>query len=109
MLSGGRILLTIDERIERLEHVTAGWIEQSKKELDEGRRLWREQRDEVTALWQATDRRFEESRRQFDDMNRESHEQMAAIRNEIAERDRVTDKRIADLVSAIGEFIRKQN
>ena len=101
--------MNIDERIERLEHVTAGWIEQSKKELEEDRRLWREQRDEIAALWKATDRRFEE-------MRRESDRQMAEIRREMAERDRETDrrfretdKRIGDLVSAIGEFIRKKD
>jgi hypothetical protein len=33
--------VTIDERIERLEHVTAMHIEQAKKDYEENRRLWR--------------------------------------------------------------------
>jgi hypothetical protein len=53
--------VTIDERIERLEHVTAMHIEQAKqakKDYQENRQLWREMRTEVEALWKATDRRI---------------------------------------------------
>ena len=49
--------MTIDDRIERLEHITAGWIEQSRKDYEENRRLWRESKAEIDALWKATDRR----------------------------------------------------
>jgi len=99
--------LNIDERIERLEHITSGWIEQSKKELEEDRRLWREQRDEIAAIWRATDRRFEEDRAQMKAMRQEWHADMGEMRREIADRDKVMDKRIADLVLAIGELCRK--
>ena len=92
--------MNIDERIERLEHITAGWIEQSKKELEEDRRLWREQREEIAAIWKATDRRFEESRQEW-------NSGLVEMRREISERDKVMDKRIADLVLAIGELCRK--
>ena len=32
--------MTIDERIERLQHVTAGWIEQNRKDWEESK-AWR--------------------------------------------------------------------
>ena len=57
-LSGEEFPLTIDERIERLEHVVAGHIEQARKDYAENRQLWREMREETTAIWKATDRRF---------------------------------------------------
>ena len=50
--------MTIDERIERLEHSVAGHIEQAKKDCAENRQLWREMRDEAAAIWKATDRRW---------------------------------------------------
>ena len=49
----------------RLEHITTGWIEQSRKDYEENRRLWRESKAEIDALWKATDRRFEETDRRF--------------------------------------------
>jgi hypothetical protein len=83
--------MTIDERIERLEHVVAGHIDQAKKDYEENRRFVRESRED----WQ---RQLAESKAQWD-------KGMAEMRAEMAARDKVTDKRIADLVSAIGEFI----
>lgn len=83
--------MTIDEKIERLEHVVAGHIEQAKKDYEENRRFVRESRED----WQ---RQLAESKAEWD-------RGMAEMRAEMAARDKVTDKRIGDLVSAIGEFI----
>lgn len=44
---------------------------------------------------------------QADEYKSEWREEMRAMRADMAERDRVTDERIAELVSAIGAFIRK--
>ena len=102
--------MTIDERIERLEHITAGYIEQSRKEMEENRRLWREQREEIAAIWKATDRRFAEVTEQF----RETDRRLAQSKletdqrfRETDERFRATDDRIDKLVSAIGELVRR--
>jgi hypothetical protein len=83
--------MTIDERIERLGHVVAGHIDQAKKDYEENRRFVRESRDD----WQ---RQLAESKAEWD-------RGMAEMWAEMAARDKVTDKRIGDLVSAIGEFI----
>jgi len=45
------------KRMARLEHVTAGWIEQSRKHYEENHRLWREQQAELAAMRQETERR----------------------------------------------------
>jgi hypothetical protein len=92
--------MTIDERIEKLEFLLAGHIEQAKKDYEENRRLWREQQSHIEAVWMRIERGFAESRRLHD-------EGMAEMRREMAARDAVTDKRIADLVLAIGELCRR--
>jgi len=101
--------MTIDERIERLEQVTAAHIVQARKDYEENRRLWREQQQDIAAIWKGMedrdrewDRRMTESRRQFD-------EGMAEMRKEIAARDQVMDRRIGDLVHAIGELIQRMD
>jgi hypothetical protein len=106
--------VTIDERIEKLWHVTAAHIEQARKDYEENRRLWREQQTEIAAAWQRIERGFEESRReaaemrqQAADMRREAHVQMTEMRHQMAERDRITDERIGNLVSAIGLLVRR--
>ena len=43
--------MTIDERIERLEQVTAAHIVQARKDYEENRRLWREQQQDIAAIW----------------------------------------------------------
>jgi len=88
--------MTIDERIERLEFVTAAHIEQAKKDYEENRRIWREHQTEVGAIWQAMERRSEETDRLF-----------RQLRTEEAERGRQVDERIEGLVSAMGEFIQR--
>src|SRR5882724_2232493 len=92
----GRNGMTIDERIERLEFVTAAHIEQAKKDYEENRRIWREHQTEVGAIWQAMERRSEETDRLF-----------RQLRTEEAERGRQVDERIEGLVSAMGEFIQR--
>jgi len=105
--------MTPEERLDRIEHLTAGWIEQSKAEHRENRELWRQ-----------TQRQIEEMTLRINDgftrMQVEAAAQMTAIRAEFAERDRVwhaeiaardrvLDERIGHLVTAIGELLRRTN
>jgi hypothetical protein len=101
--------MTIDERIERLEHVTAAHIEQARKDYEENRRLWREQQTDIAAIWKRMERGFEESRQADAESRRRFDEGMAEMRKEMAARDQVTDRRIGDLVSAIGDLIRRMD
>ena len=86
--------MTTEDRFERVEHVVAGHIAQARLDYEENRRLWREWREDAAAR----DRIFDE--------------RMEAMRQEMAERDRLADLRaqdldkgISDLVSAIGVLI----
>jgi hypothetical protein len=99
--------MTIDERIERLEHSVAGHIEQAKKDYAENRQLWREMRDEAAAIWKATDRRWAETDRRFAELREEQAERDRLYKQEQKERDQIMDKRVGDLVSAIGDLCRR--
>lgn len=105
--------MTIDERIERLEFVVAGHIEQARKDYEENRRLWREQQGRIEERDRVWDRRTAELREAWDRRGAELREEWdrrnAELRKEMAERDRATDDRIAKLVSAIGELISRTN
>lgn len=98
--------MTSEERLDRIEHLTAGWIEQSKREHDENRRLWREMKERMEERDRKFDQRTEELREEMAGRDRRFDERTAALREEMAGRDRVADERIQKLVSAIGELIR---
>jgi hypothetical protein len=99
--------MTIDERIERLQHVTAGWIEQNRKDWEESK-AWRRVHDqEVEAIWRRMEQRDEDWRKQFEAEKQAWNERFAASRAEADERGRELDRRIGDLVSAIGKLIAK--
>jgi hypothetical protein len=102
--------VTIDERIEKLEHVTAAHIEQARKDYEENRRLWREQQADIAAIWKASERRSEEVDRRFREVaegQRETDRMLRQYAAESREREQRLDQRIGDLVSAIGELVRR--
>jgi hypothetical protein len=99
--------MTSEERLDRIEHLTAGWIEQSKKEHQENRDLWRQTQTQIAE----TDRHLRVLADQFNEQmaqhRAEWREEMRVMREDMTARDRATDARIGELVSAIGAFIRK--
>ena len=97
--------MTIDERIERLEHITAAHIEQAKKDYEENRRLWREHQIEIEAIWKRMDRGFEEMRLEMRRGFERTRYDFDEMRREMAARDQIMDQRIAALVSAIGKLV----
>ena len=96
--------VTIDERFERIEHITAGLAEERRRDQEENRQLWRD-----------TQRQINELGRKIADTNdtivRLGDELRAADRR-LGERIEQVDKRLGDriesLVSAMGEFLSKQ-
>ena len=97
---------TSEERLNYIEHVLAGWAEQSRRDYEENRRLWRETRDQIAE----TDRRLKELGEETDRRLRETDEQIRETNRQLKELGAATDKRISDLVSAIGKMIaRDQN
>jgi hypothetical protein len=102
--------VTIDDPIERLEHITAGWIEQSRKDYEENRRLWRESKAEIDALWKATDRRFAElaeEGRETDRRFKETDARFKETERLLRESAQRADERVENLVLAIGELCQR--
>lgn len=89
--------MTIDERLDRIEHVTAGIAEQLRIEREENRVLWRRTQDQLDAL-------AGQVSRVTIDMDRLILEAAARDQASFA-RDERLGERIDKLVSAIGEFI----
>ena len=92
-------MMTPEERFERIEHLTAGIVEERRKDREEYRQSWRD-----------TQRRINELTLKIADTNdaitRLADETQIKI-DRLAEQDRRLGERIDSLVSAIGEFIRK--
>jgi flagellar biosynthesis/type III secretory pathway protein FliH len=103
---------TPEQRLDRLEHFLAGWVEQSKKEHAENREFIREsKRDMDDALRRFTDEgraQMAAIRAEFAERDRAWHAEMAAWRAEVAARDIALDRRITDLVIAIGKLIERK-
>jgi hypothetical protein len=88
--------MTIDERIERLEHVTAAHIEQAKKDYEENRRIQRDLQSHIDGIWKGIERRDQE----YAEQKRETDQRLRQLGEE-------TDRRIRELVSAIGDLIQR--
>ena|SRR6266702_2384674 len=98
--------MTFDERFERLEHHTAGLGEQARRDREESRHLWRETQNEIlsisrklndlTELFLRSQEKADERQRALDERFRQTDEKF-----------RQTDERIQVLVSAMGEWMRK--
>jgi hypothetical protein len=67
--------MTIDERIARLKHYTAGLDEQSRKEREESRQLWRKTQRQLNEFIEQTNR----SHRELDDQHRKLAEGVPAV------------------------------
>ncbi|MGA2132232.1 MAG: hypothetical protein ABSH50_08075 [Bryobacteraceae bacterium] len=103
--------MTIDERFERIEHVTAGLAEERRKDREENRQIWRD-----------TQRQINELSRKIADTNdaitrlaeetRAADLQLGERIDRLAEESRAADRRLGErieaLVSAMGQFLTKQ-
>ena len=97
--------MTFEERLDRLEHFTAGLDDQARKDREENRQLWRETQHEILMPSRKINdlaeqvllvqKNAEERDRKTDERDRKTDERF-----------RQTDERIQTLVSAIGEWMR---
>jgi chromosome segregation ATPase len=92
--------MTIEERFEKIEHVTAGLAEERRKDREEYRQLWRDTRREMHELTL-----------KIADTN-DTVTRLAEKIDSLAEESRAADKRLGErieaLVSAIGQYLAKQ-
>lgn len=103
--------MTIDERLNRIEHWTAGMAEERRRDREETRALWRETQEQIMRTQRHLDEFIIQSR-EADDRLRErieaSDRRIEASDREAKERDRLLGERIDRLVSGIGEFIARE-
>jgi uncharacterized protein YukE len=102
--------MTVEERFERIEHVTAALVEERRKDREEYRQLWRETNQAITRLAEesrAADARLE----QRIDRVAEEVQNVASELRQYAAESRAADQRLGDriesLVSAFGKFLAK--
>jgi len=94
--------MAIEERLERIEHLSAGSEEQRRKDREMDRALWRE-----------TQRQLNDLATRIAEVNQNLSARIAQLAEESAGRDRETDRRfhetdarIDKMISAMGGYIR---
>jgi septal ring factor EnvC (AmiA/AmiB activator) len=91
--------MTAEERFERIEHVTAGLVEERRRDREENRQIWRE-----------TQRQINELTARLNDLTlkvSDTNDAIARLADESRAADQQLRERIDGLVSAIGALIRK--
>jgi uncharacterized protein involved in exopolysaccharide biosynthesis len=104
--------MTIDERLSRIEHVTAGLDEPRRKYLEENRQLWRDtqrQIDDLSRRIADTNAAITRLPDQTLAADQRLEEKISRLAEESREQDRRLGERIDKLVSAMGVFLAKQN
>ena len=89
--------MTTEERLDRIEHITAGLAEERRKDREEYRQLWRE-----------TQRQLNELAGRVNELTLKVSDAEDAI-TRLAEESRAADKRLENrieiMVSAIGQYL----
>lgn len=93
--------MTVEERLNKIEHLSAGWLEERKRDHEEYIRRWRDVQENADATWKALDRHAVEWRAESAAL----HATMVARDQREEARGKELDGRIEKLVSAIGELI----
>ena len=92
--------MTVEERFERIEHITAGLAEERRKDREEYRQLWRENQRQINELAV----RMNDLTLKVADTN----ETVARLAEESRVADQHLGERIESLVSAIGKWLAKE-
>jgi hypothetical protein len=95
--------MTIDERLDRIEHVTAGLAEERRKDREENRRIWRDTQRQLNELAL----RVEETDARLGRRIEEVDERLSDFITASKAADDDLRKRIEGLVSGLGEFMRE--
>ena len=95
--------MTTDERLDRIEHVTAALFEERRKDREEYRQLWRDTQRQIAELSLKIADTNDTVARLTEDLThqiRASDERAKAAEQELRDR-------ISALVSAIGQFLQR--
>jgi len=93
--------MTTEERLDRIEHVTAGMAEERRKDREEDRQLWRDTQRQINELSARTLQMGDELRYAIDRMAEESR----AAHKRLEDADERLHQRIDGLTTAIGQLI----
>jgi dsDNA-specific endonuclease/ATPase MutS2 len=106
--------MTPEERFNRIEELHGQQMEMAREDRAAYIAWKRDMESRVDATWRAIERTeqsvkdlAEENKKGFAALREENAKGWAELRAEFAARDAVTDKRIADLVSAVGDLCRR--
>src|SRR5450631_3999979 len=100
--------MTAGERLDRIEHVTAGLAEERRKDREEYRQLWRDtqrQINETNAVVAALAFKIADTNDTVARLAEDTHAE--SVRAQAAERE--LRERVSNLVSAIGQLISRQS
>jgi hypothetical protein len=98
--------MTIDERFERIEHVTASLLEERQRDREEQRQLWRDTQRQIAEAFRA----IGETNRLVTETGLQIRQTSDSLADFIAANDRrfhEFDERLGKLVSAIGALCQK--
>jgi hypothetical protein len=97
--------MTIEERLSRIEHITAGTDERQRRDHEEDRELWRDTQRQIQEVDERLGQRIEELARE----SKAADERLGKRIDDLAAESRAADarlgQRIDDLVSGIGQFM----
>jgi hypothetical protein len=104
--------MTVEERFERIEHITAGLVEERSKDREEYKALWRDTERQIRELAihiDEVDARLGNRIEQLGNQLGDRIEQLAAVSRAAAEESRAADLRLGEridaLVSGIGQLL----
>jgi prefoldin subunit 5 len=98
--------MTSEERLDRIEHLTAGIAEERRKDREEYKALWRDTQRNINELSVRIVQMSEETQEANAQM-READRRLEARIEQLADANEQLKDRIAALVSGFGEFIAK--
>src|SRR2546423_856150 len=100
--------MTIDERFERIEHVTAALAEERRKDREEHRQIWRDTQRQINELSvRVNDLTFKIA--DTNDKIVDTNDAISRVAEESRAADQQLRERIESLVSAIGDKLRARN
>lgn len=103
--------MTSEERLDRIEHVTAAIAEDRRKDREEYKMLWRDTQrkiDELAAMEVETRKNLDQLALRLREQGDEFAARIRQQGDEFRAADKVLADRISAVVSAMGQFIARQ-
>jgi hypothetical protein len=104
--------MTVEERLDRIEHISAGLAEERRKDREEYKMLWRDTNDAIKRLADETRVGVDKFRKETlaaDRMLGQRIDQLGGRLDQMGQQLEGVGARIDGLVSAIGTLLRDQN